>query len=376
MSAPSSTSSRRTTRPCGPVWWVASVMPSIFEASSRTSSAERASFTPPPLPRPPAWICAFTTQILPPSFFAASTASSTENAGKPRGVATPYLRKSSLPWYSWMFMAWEARARTGLPRFDGKENFNRGPPGQNLDLGQVLLVVLALAHRLDRLGAAIPLRIVLRDRRLGGLERVAAVELEGLLRRILQALAGHGLEGSGGKRDGELRDVRAAAHAAEELLQLLLVAGTDRETHELAVRGNDRVAIVDVGHRIHRRRGIHDGKRPVHRDPQPHRMDRLASGADARGEPEVVRLGVEEVALDVVQAVGALVPLDLDRAPVQGLALARGRGTSRRGVRHTVKRRHWPLSSSPPRAPRGSPRRIPPPSGSALSRNPWRAPSR
>src|SRR5438105_11466628 len=40
------------------------------------------------------------------------------SAGKPRGVATPYLRKSSLPWYSWMFMAWEARARPGarLPR--------------------------------------------------------------------------------------------------------------------------------------------------------------------------------------------------------------------------------------------------------------------
>jgi hypothetical protein len=56
--------------------------------------------TPPPLPRPPAWICAFTTQTLPPSFFAASTASSTVKAGKPRGVGTPYLRKTSLPWYS------------------------------------------------------------------------------------------------------------------------------------------------------------------------------------------------------------------------------------------------------------------------------------
>ncbi len=31
--------------------------------SERASSGERASFTPPPLPRPPAWICALTTQV-------------------------------------------------------------------------------------------------------------------------------------------------------------------------------------------------------------------------------------------------------------------------------------------------------------------------
>ncbi len=37
--------------------------------------------TPPPLPRPPAWIWAFTTQTGPPSFSAAATASSTLNAG-------------------------------------------------------------------------------------------------------------------------------------------------------------------------------------------------------------------------------------------------------------------------------------------------------
>ena len=72
--------------------------------ASRTSSSDFATLTPPPLPRPPAWICAFTTQTLPPSCFAASTASSTLKQAKPRGVATPYLRKISLPWYSWIFM--------------------------------------------------------------------------------------------------------------------------------------------------------------------------------------------------------------------------------------------------------------------------------
>ena len=40
MSAPSSTSRRRTSCPAGPVWCVTSFMPSIFAAMSRTSSIE------------------------------------------------------------------------------------------------------------------------------------------------------------------------------------------------------------------------------------------------------------------------------------------------------------------------------------------------
>src|SRR5476649_2573182 len=79
-------------------------MPRISLALARTSSSDLATFTPPPLPRPPAWIWAFTTQTLPPRPLAASTASSTEKHGVPRGVTTPYLRNSSLPWYSWIFM--------------------------------------------------------------------------------------------------------------------------------------------------------------------------------------------------------------------------------------------------------------------------------
>jgi hypothetical protein len=47
------------------------------------------------LPRPPAWIWAFTTQTLPPSWFAAATASSTVKQGTPRGVVTPNLRRIS-----------------------------------------------------------------------------------------------------------------------------------------------------------------------------------------------------------------------------------------------------------------------------------------
>src|SRR5688572_32699558 len=92
-------------------------MPRIFFDRLRTSSIDFATLTPPPLPRPPAWICAFTTHTLPPSFFAAATASSTLNAGKPRGVAMPNWRKISLPWYSWIFivgLSSALRARAGI----------------------------------------------------------------------------------------------------------------------------------------------------------------------------------------------------------------------------------------------------------------------
>ena len=95
MSAPSSMSSRRTFWPCGPVWWVTSCMPSIWPESVFTSSTDLASFTPPPLPRPPAWIWALTTQTLPPSDWAAFTASSTEKHGTLRGTVTPYFFKTS-----------------------------------------------------------------------------------------------------------------------------------------------------------------------------------------------------------------------------------------------------------------------------------------
>ena len=63
-------------RPPGPVCGVTRFIPRIFEASCAASSAERASFTPPPLPRPPAWICAFTTTTGVPSFWATLRASS------------------------------------------------------------------------------------------------------------------------------------------------------------------------------------------------------------------------------------------------------------------------------------------------------------
>ena len=63
MSQPCSTSTRCTSWPSGPVWWVTSVMPSIRCAGrARLVRATSTTLTPPPLPRPPAWICALTTR--------------------------------------------------------------------------------------------------------------------------------------------------------------------------------------------------------------------------------------------------------------------------------------------------------------------------
>ena len=66
----------------------------------RTSETDFTTFTPPPLPRPPAWIWAFTTQTGPGIDSAAFTASSTLKAGWPWPVGTPKERKTSLAWYS------------------------------------------------------------------------------------------------------------------------------------------------------------------------------------------------------------------------------------------------------------------------------------
>src|SRR5579872_132017 len=82
-------------------------MPSILPASSPASSTDLAIFTPPPLPRPPAWICALTTTPFAPelkSSLAPASASSREVAIVPRGTVTPYFLRIPFPWYSWIFI--------------------------------------------------------------------------------------------------------------------------------------------------------------------------------------------------------------------------------------------------------------------------------
>src|SRR6478609_7566065 len=86
-----------------------SCMPRIFSATPRASFAPPfTTFTPPPLPRPPAWICALTTTTGAPVsvmiLVAACSASSTVKQGMPFGTAMPYFANSCLPWYSWIFI--------------------------------------------------------------------------------------------------------------------------------------------------------------------------------------------------------------------------------------------------------------------------------
>ena len=79
-------------------------MPRIFWAVSRAAAAPLTTFTPPPLPRPPAWICALTTtnsfSVSAISDLAAASASSRLKTGRPFGMGTPYFFRISLAWYS------------------------------------------------------------------------------------------------------------------------------------------------------------------------------------------------------------------------------------------------------------------------------------
>src|SRR5512139_998227 len=91
-------------------------MPIMSRAIRSASPAELASFTPPPLPRPPAWICALTT-TPPPSRRAMSAASAAVYATSPRGTGTPCRARIAFAWYSWIFTgAFRAeRARLAVP---------------------------------------------------------------------------------------------------------------------------------------------------------------------------------------------------------------------------------------------------------------------
>src|SRR6478752_8725088 len=57
-----------------------------------------------PLPRPPAWIWLFTTQIGPGSVLAAASESEALRTGTPREIGTPNSCSNALAWYSWIFI--------------------------------------------------------------------------------------------------------------------------------------------------------------------------------------------------------------------------------------------------------------------------------
>src|SRR5690349_10712016 len=100
-------SRRCTFFPSAPVWWVTRFIPKIACTAFSASSRVFATLTPPPLPRPPAWICAFTTTTSVPDAFCtrgiAAMASDADSAGSPTGTGMPYFFRSCLPWYSWIF---------------------------------------------------------------------------------------------------------------------------------------------------------------------------------------------------------------------------------------------------------------------------------
>ena len=60
----SSTYNLLTSRPSGPVWCVIRVLPNNSFAAIANSSIVSNILTPPALPRPPAWICAFKTYFF------------------------------------------------------------------------------------------------------------------------------------------------------------------------------------------------------------------------------------------------------------------------------------------------------------------------
>src|SRR5665647_1255294 len=74
-------------------------MPRIAAAAASASSGEWASLTPPALPRPPVFTCAFTTTV-PPIFSAAARASAGVSATIPASTGTPCASKRSRAWYS------------------------------------------------------------------------------------------------------------------------------------------------------------------------------------------------------------------------------------------------------------------------------------
>src|SRR6188508_1907658 len=121
-------------------------------ASFYTSSMDFTTLTPPALPRPPAWICAFTTQTGPPSSFAAFSASSTLNAGMPFGTGTPNSFSTALAWYSWMFIGLLSLAQIGRDLLTGFDQaFHR--VGGLVELGALGAGQLKLDDALDALGA-------------------------------------------------------------------------------------------------------------------------------------------------------------------------------------------------------------------------------
>src|SRR6266567_2766966 len=273
-------------------------MPRMLPASSRTSSIDLASLTPPPLPRPPAWICAFTTQTPSSSASAALTASSTEKAGMPRGVGMPKRRKISLPWYSWIFTPRSPTSWSSSPRKRGPRDVRRTTLDSRLR-GNDERKRRRFAPSSRR--SAVPLRIVAADGIGRRLERVTAIELKGfvLARLDLAPQSGEHLDRGGRRVRQQFGDMAAAAHAAHRVVEGLAKAVQQARAGELPVRCLDAIACAFVRHAVGADVDGPDDEVGANGHARPHVVHGHAGRSQPREQCVVVILDVGQMAFEI-----------------------------------------------------------------------------
>ena len=151
-------------------------------ALPRAASPPRAIFaslTPPALPRPPAWICAFTTHGRRRAPWPLRPPASGVVATLPAGTGMPYSAKNCLAWYSWKFM--RALGRTGSRGGNERRCANRGAAGRTKaarrrlfwakTCGEIKMTVRIVKLRANILSAPWPQRWHVRARARPGAQR-------------------------------------------------------------------------------------------------------------------------------------------------------------------------------------------------------------
>jgi hypothetical protein len=164
-------------------------------------------------------------------------------------------------------------------------------------------------------------------------ERMAAIELKRFaltLPFVSSPESREGLDGRRGKRAQKLGHVRAAAYAPHVVMQALAEALDEVRTDELrigrldaiaspGVRHGDRADVDRVNHEI-----------AIDRHPNPHVVHGLARRPHPSKELVIVILRVDEMGIDVEQAVVTLKAFVADAALMQALAWS-GTGRERHG---------------------------------------------
>ncbi len=236
--------------------------------------------TPPPLPRPPAWIWALTTQTGPPSERAAVDRLVDGERGNP------------------------ARGRQA----EAAEDF-------------LALILVDLHGFSPFIPVAIPLRIILPDGIRRGRERVTVVELERLALAFVFALqARESLDRGRRERAEHFGQVRATLHAPHRFVQTLAKAVDQVRADERSIGRLDAIAGARIGHPVRSHFDRVHGKSAVDGHAHPHVVHGFARRSHPGQQLEVVVLGVDEVGLDVEQAVVPPKAFELEVPHVQARA--------------------------------------------------------